>query len=125
MEAQFRRLAVLISIVSFVGFGAAAAWSFYQANSIQMHVSMYYGYIHKCMEDRTSVFCESLESDQRKFDSVVIDRDQYSSRAEAFLIATLIAPISSPLLYFAGRWVVTGQRPAWLVQEKSKIDAKG
>lgn len=127
MESQFRRLALLAAVVSFLGFGVASAWSFYRANSTQDIVSMYYQQLNssiaECEKDRTSVYCEMRASNKDEFDSAVVERNQYSSRAETFLVAALVVPIISLFMFFAGRWIATGRRPAWLLRRQVKSSA--
>lgn len=115
MEAQLRRLALLVAAVSFFGFGAAAGWSFYQAHSMQDTVSTLIAIAKdrslECLKDQTSLSCEYVHDARERGGLAIIAEDQHRSNANMLAIAALGFPAASLFLFFGGRWVITGQRP--------------
>ncbi len=117
MEARFRRLAWLVAVTSFVGFMAAAGWSYYQEQSMQRTVHKLFDIMEKsiseCEKDRASIYCESIQEKREVFHSAAEDRDRYSQQVGQYLTAAFVLPIMAIVLFIALRWVVTGKRPQW------------
>jgi len=115
MEDIFHRLTIFIAIVALLGFGGASVYSFYRAHSAQDIVTMLYGWknesVAKCEEDRKSVDCGFISKYNKWFDEAVVERNQYTEKAQSFLTASITIPVVSFLLFFGLRWVITGRLP--------------
>ncbi|NWG86661.1 MAG: hypothetical protein HXY26_03970 [Hydrogenophilaceae bacterium] len=122
VEAQLRRLTWLIAVASLIGFGSAAAWSYFQERSMQQAVSGWHELMNRsiseCEKNRESVYCEGIEHIKSEFESAAQSRDHYSNRLEQYSVAALALPLLSAAIFLALRWVITGQAPQWPIRKK-------
>lgn len=126
-ELIFFRFMLIGVLLSFVGFGLASAYFYKDEQDWKSIASEAYLNLSsseaRCNEDRragfgTSTNCEFVVVWREQFDTSVRIRNESGDLHRYFLFACLIVPLSFLLLFYVGRWGVTGKFLPLIVRQK-------
>jgi hypothetical protein len=112
MDARLFRLMIFLSLLSLLIFGYFAVSKYMSASTLTSIVNDRFQsrdeQMVKCRSDRS--FCDILPIEEDKFliDTIKL-RNNTSSESYNFLGAALGVPISLFVLFFGGRYVITGR----------------
>ena len=121
MEARLFRLTIALSFLAFVGFGIPAVSSVRQSSDWHALVvdalNNQQKFREKCLASVTIDFrytdpsCtkEGFEAAESLVNSFVKDRNKAQEEAGFFVPAALGIPAGLFLLFFSGRWILTGK----------------
>lgn len=109
---QLKRLAKLVAASGALVFGCLAGYAKYEAHSAQAAVEIWHQNLKEanseCEKDRTSIYCESIDSSRKEFHEAVAFRNERDEDATTYFALSVAIPLICAFLWFGGRWVVTG-----------------
>lgn len=112
-HSQLKRLAILVACTGALVFGCLAGYAKYEAHSAQSAVEIWYQNLTKanieCEKDRTSIYCESIDSSSKEFDGAVAFRDERDGDATTYFAFSGVIPLLCVFLWFSSRWVMMGR----------------
>lgn len=119
VEARLYRLAISLSILAAIGFGLAAIASHNRMNGYQQIMLLdgdmlktMQKYCQEEMKDQELKFDCYTKADKVHIDSLTRDarsRNEAATRRDDFVAAAIGVPAGLFLLFFAGRWIITGK----------------
>lgn len=93
-------------------FGCLAGYAKYEAHTAQAAVEIWHQNSTKanieCEQDRTSIYCESIDLANKEFNGAVTLRDERDEDATAYFTISVAIPFICAFLWFGGRWIVIG-----------------
>lgn len=111
-HSQLKRLAILVASTGALVFGCLAGYAKYEAHSAQSAVVTWHQNLTtaniECGKDRTSIYCESIDSSGKEFDGAVAFRDERDEDATIYFVLSGAIPLICAFLWFGGCWVMTG-----------------
>lgn len=111
-QSKLQRLAMLMAGTGALLFGCLAGYAKYEAHSAQAAVEIWHQNLTKanieCEQDRTSIYCESIDLANKEFDGAVTLRDERDEVATTYFALSVAIPFICALLWFGSRWGVTG-----------------
>lgn len=123
MEQMLRRLTLLLACLGTVVPGSVALYSWNARQSAQEAVTFFSSklieFASACEQAPGSISCQGVSKTQTHFDDAIAARDAHDERLSNCMVAVLV---TAPLIFFvfyAGRWVVTGERP-WVRSTKTR-----
>ncbi len=113
MEKTLKRLAWLVSVTAFVGFGSVGTVNAIREHTAHEH-AMHWTKVQRddhdaCLKDETQ--CRSSANEELLVESFSRVRNKAGGLAETFLVLTLTVPLTVWFLFFSFRWVLTGRKP--------------
>lgn len=116
MEGKLRRLTILIAVLTCVGFGGAYGYAANKASSWQRTAGHYGEMLRRsanfCTPERLSwATCtrEDIASIDHERNSALGEHDRMDEYAALFFMAAIGLPLTSFVMFFGGRWVLTGR----------------
>lgn len=109
----FERLTTLLALLAFTGFGVAALYSLYQTSEARRAIAVWGNLLRTsysvCSENPSSIYCETLEDTEQKFNAIVDKRDRSGARSESLALLSFGVPFGLAVVFFGARWVRTGR----------------
>jgi hypothetical protein len=109
---MIRRLAILLAIVAFLGFGAATVYALRRAHSwdeIAATASQNArNYGAECTPSSGSFACDVAEYSTGEVTRALGQRYTWNRRVDRFTLAAFLAPLLVFVTFAAGRWVFKG-----------------
>ena len=117
MEQRLWRLTLLIAFLGFFVPASVAIYSWYQAGEALNSVTSNYQAMKEagaaCERDHSSYLCGEESRYREWFLSAVASQTAHLEQMKLSAQILLICPLLAFLVFFAGRWVITGQKPTW------------
>lgn len=112
MDAQIRRLAMLVACTTMIACVSISAWYFYRAHELQVairetHIAMSKWY-SACERERHGEHCQWARALNTTFDDLVILRDSHEAIATTLIWLGFGIPVAVAFILFGRQWVKTG-----------------